>query len=29
MIGNSQLGNQESKLFGVEGGVDFVASKNE
>ena len=29
MIGNSHLGNEQSKLFGVEGGVDFVTSKNE
>ena len=29
MIGNTQLGNEQSKYFGVEGGVDFVTSKNE
>lgn len=28
MIGNAQLGNEHSKFFGVEGGVDFVANKN-
>jgi hypothetical protein len=29
MIGNTHLGNEQSKLFGVEGGVDFVTSKDE
>ena len=28
LIGNAQLGNEHSKFFGVEGGVDFVANKN-